>query len=168
MTNQDSWFIEERAFAFASLVLTKHSDVSVRAHAGADMAIDLLVEVLKNGKSTLRFFGVQMVGYIDLPDIRNADERVLAHLPRQRFESTLPLCVFVIGVRKPEGIYRWYVEPVVRDSRPLLERDVESTWQTLDEAGVARLISQVNAWYDALNEASTPKPPSRPSKTGKP
>src|ERR1700739_2015840 len=93
MTKQDPWFIEERAFAFASLVLTKQNDVIVRAHAGADMAIDLLVEVLKDGKSTLRFFGVQIVGYIDLPDIQDADKPVLSHLGRDPLEAMLPISV---------------------------------------------------------------------------
>jgi hypothetical protein len=165
MTKQDRWFIEERAFAFASLVLTKRNDATVRTHAGADMAIDLLVEVLKDGKSTLRFIGVQIVADMDLPNMQNADERVLSHLSRDRSEATLPLCVFVIGVRKPEGIYRWTVEPVVEGGRALLHRGVQAHWQTLDEAGAARLIGQVNAWYDALNGSSTPKPHSRHSKT---
>src|SRR5260370_925311 len=106
MTKQDPWFIEERAFAFASLVLTKRNDVAVRPYAGRDIAIDLLVEVLKAGKSTMRFFGVQLVAYLDLPTIQNTDERILSHLGRDPFEGGLPLCVFVIGVRKPEGLYR--------------------------------------------------------------
>ena len=60
MKKQEPWFIEERGVAFASLVLTKHNDV--RPYAGRDMALDLLVELLKGGKSTRRFFGVQLVG----------------------------------------------------------------------------------------------------------
>lgn len=165
MTKQGPWFIEERAFAFAALVLTKQHDVIVRAHAGTDMAIDLLVEILKDGKSTLRFFGVQLVGYLDLPDIQNADERVLSHLGRDPSEAMLPICVFAIGVRKPEGIYRWIVEPAVDDGRALLHRDVEANWQTLDDAGAARLIGQVNAWYDARKEVPTRKTHGRHSKT---
>jgi hypothetical protein len=164
MTKQDPWFIEERAVAFASLMLTKHNDAIVRAHADADMAIDLLVEVLKEGKSTLRFFGVQLVACMDLPNIESADERVLSHLPRDSSETTLPLCVFVIGVRKPEGIYRWIVEPVIDDGQALLHRDIAPNWQALDETGVAQLIGQVNAWYDALNGRSTPKTHGRISK----
>jgi hypothetical protein len=148
MNKQEPWFIEERAVAFASLVLTSRKDVRVRAHAGADMAIDLLVEVLKDGKSALRFFGVQLVGYLDLPDIRHADERVLSHLSRSPSDS-IPICVFVIGVRKPEGIYRWVVEPIIEDGQPLLRRDGEPNWQALDETGVARLVDQVSDWYDA-------------------
>jgi hypothetical protein len=70
MTKHEPWFIEERALAFASLVLTKRNTVAVRPYAGRDMAIDLLVEILKHGKSTMRFFGAQIVGYLDLPTAR--------------------------------------------------------------------------------------------------
>jgi hypothetical protein len=165
MTKQDPWFVEERALAFASLVLTRRNDVAVRPYAGRDMTINLLAEVLKDGKSSMRFFGAQVVGFMDLPTTRNADERVLSHLGSDPFEAALPLCVFVIGVRKPEGIYRWTVEPVVDDGRALLQRDAEVDWQTLDEAGAARLIGQVNAWYDALGGGSPPKTRGRHSKT---
>jgi len=71
----------------------------------------------------------------------------------------------VIGVRKPEGIYRWIVEPVIGDGRALLDRDTEAGWQTLDEEAVARILRQVNAWYDARNGGSTPKERGRHSNT---
>jgi hypothetical protein len=170
MTKQEPWFIEERAFAFASLVLTKRHDVAVRPYAGHDLAIDLLAEILKDGKSTLRFFGAQLVGSLDLPTIQNADERVLSHLGRDPFAAGLPLGVFVIGVRKPEGFYRWVVEPLVEDGRAMLQphvltpREVQAKWQPLDEAGAERLIAQVNAYYDALNAEAPPKPRGRNSK----
>jgi hypothetical protein len=169
MTKQEPWFIEERAFWFASLVLTETGDVKVRAHAGEDMAVDLLAEVLKGGKSTLRFFGVQIVAYLDLPSIPNADERVLGHFAGNPFEAQLPVCTFAIGVRKPEGIYRWVVEPVVEDGRARLDRrvrskqDAETNWHTLDRAGAARLIAQVNDYYDALQGDLTPKRRDRPA-----
>ena len=163
MTKQDPWFFEERALAFAKLVLTKQHDI--RPHTGRDMGIDLLVEILKDGKSTLRFFGVQLVATMDLPDMQDADERVLvlSHLGRDPFEAALPICVFVIGVRKPEGIYRWVVEPVVDGGRALLQRDVEPNWHVLDEAGAARLIGQVNHYYDALRSDLAPKRRDRPA-----
>jgi hypothetical protein len=167
MKKPEPWFIEERALAFASLVLTRGHEVAVRPYAGRDLAIDLLVEILNNGKSTMRFLGAQLVGYLDLPALRNADERVLSHLGRDPLEAGLPLCAFVIGVRKPEGLYRWVVEPVVADGRAILQPhvhmqpDAQATWQTLDDAGAGRLIAQVNAYYDALNAGSSPKPDGR-------
>src|SRR5262249_23061309 len=138
-------------------VLTEHNDVKVRPSTGNDRAIDLLVEIRKGGKSTLRFFGVQIVADLDLPETQDSDQRSLAQVGRNLLDVALPICVSVIGVRKPEGIYRWVVEPVVQDGRALLHRDMERNWRTLDEAGVTRLIDQVNAWYDALNDGSTPK-----------
>jgi hypothetical protein len=170
MTKQDPWFIEERAFAFASLVLTRRNDVALRPYAGRDMAIDLLAEILKDGKPTMRFFGAQLVGSLDLPTIPKADERVLSHLGRDPFEAGLPLCVFVIAVRNPEGLYRWIVEPVLADGRALLQphapgqRDGQAKWQPLDDTGAARLIAQVNAYYDALTAGSPPKPAARHSR----
>lgn len=151
MAKQDPWFIQERAVAFASLLLTKRNDVVVRPHAGTDRGIDLLVEILKDGKPSLRFFGVQLVGSIDLPDIQGADERIAACLPGNPSEATFPLCVFAIGVRKPEGIYRWVIAPVVDGGQAQLHQEGQADWQTLDAAGAARLIGQVNAWYDAFN-----------------
>jgi hypothetical protein len=159
---QEPWFLRERANAFAKLMLTSHNDVKVQNYAGRDMAINLLVEVIKDGTTTLRYFGVQLKGYLDLPDLEN--ERAFSHLGSDPFEAALPLCAFVIGVRKPEGVYRWTVEPVVEDGRALLHRDVKTDWQPLDEAGAARLIAQVNAWYDALNGNGTPKPRGRHAK----
>lgn len=165
MAKQAPWFVEERGIAFVSLVLTKHHDVRVESYAGRDMAIDLRVEILKKGKPTLRFFGAQLVPFMDLPKMRNADERVLSHLGRDPFEAELPICVFVIGARKPEGIYRWIVEPVIKDGQALLNRNAEAKWQPLDEDNAGRLIAQVDAWYDVRNANSAPKT-RRHAKTG--
>jgi hypothetical protein len=165
MTKQDPWFFKERAVAFSSLLLTERHDVKVQPYAGRDGAIDLLVEALDDGKSTLRFFGVQLIPYMDLPNNPNGDERILSHLGRKPLKAALPLCVFMIGVRKPDGLYRWVVEPVVENGRALLHRNLEDNWLPLDEAGAARLIDQVNAWYDALNGGSPSKPRGRHSKT---
>ena len=154
MTKHAPWFFQERAAWFAKVVLTRRPDVVVGTYAGTDMGIDLLVEVLKDGKSTRRFFGVQLVADMDLPNVKDANGRVRSHLGRDSFEAELPVCAFVIGVRKPEGIYRWVVEPAVDNGRPLLRRDAETRWHALDEAGVDRLIDQVDAWYDARKERS--------------
>jgi hypothetical protein len=155
MTKEDPWFFEERAIAFASLLLTKRRDVLVRPHAGTDRGVDLLVEIPTAGNSAQRrFFGVQMVEYLDLPDVRDVDERVAPAFSGDHCEVRFPLCIFAIGVRKPEGIYRWVVEPAVEDGKALLRRDAETNWHTLDEPGAARLIDRVNAWYDALSGPS--------------
>jgi len=162
MTKQDPWFFEVRAEAFVSLMLTKHNDVKVVPDTGPlhDMALNLRVEILKGGKSISRFFYAQLIAHLDLPDMQNVEAGVRSHgltLERNAVEELAPICVFVIGVRKPEGIYRWSVEPVIVDGQASLNECSKSNWQTLDEQGADRLISQVNAWYDARNGGSTPK-----------
>jgi len=162
MTQQQPWFIDERAFAFASLVLTQGNDVAVRPFAGRDISIDLLAEVLKDGKSTARFFGAQVIGYLDLPSLARVDERVHSHLGRDPFEAGLPLCAFVIGVRIPEGIFRWVIEPIVDGGRArlqahvLTQREAQASWQALDDGAVVRIVEQVNAYYDTLNGRTAP------------
>lgn len=144
MTEKDPWFVQERAGAFVYLLLTKRHDVVVTPQAG--MVLDLLAEVRKGKKTTLRFFGVEIVADIDLPTPETATLRMLS----QRSDATLPVSVFAVGVRKPEGIYCWSVEPVIRDGRATLERVDRPAWHALDEAGVDQLIGQVAAWYEAL------------------
>src|SRR5262249_269236 len=170
MTKEAPWFFEVRAEAFVSLVLTKHNDVKVVPDAGPlhDMALDLRVEILKAGKSIARFFYAQLIAYLDLPDMQNVESGVMSHgltLERNSVEEMVPICVFVIGVRKPEGIYRWSVEPIISDGQASLRECLEAKWQALDEIGADRLIGQVNAWYDARNGGSTPKSQRRHSKT---
>ena len=53
MAEHDPWFIEERAIAYVSLVLTKRNEVTVKGYAGRHMAIDLLIEILKDGADIL-------------------------------------------------------------------------------------------------------------------
>jgi hypothetical protein len=147
MKKEDPWFFEMMAEAFVSLVLTKHNDVKVVPDAGLDhnMDLNLRIVILKDGKPTVRFFGAQLIPYLDLPDLRMAELGVFSHS-----RASVPICVFVIGIRKPEGIYRWSAEPLVEDGRAVLRPNEDPNWQPLDDAGAARLISQVNAWYDAL------------------
>lgn len=116
------------------------------------MTIDLLAEVREEGKSTSRTFAAELIGYLDLPDIQDADERVLSDGGRTASEGKLPICAFVIGVRKPEGIWRWVVEPVIEDGRAVLRPGGKRNWHALDDAGIARLVKQVNAWYGAREE----------------
>jgi hypothetical protein len=163
MKNEDPWFFDLRADAYAKLVLTERHDV--RPSDGTDVGIDLLVEIRTSNAARPRRFGVQLVPSLDLPDLKDADERVLSQFGRNSHEETLPICVFVIGVRKPEGVYRWILEPVVADGQAVLRRDVTTNWTPLDSPGVARLIAQVNAWYDALNGAGTGKTRGQRSKT---
>lgn len=157
MTNQSLWFLEERARAFVSLLLTKNPEVALHPHAGREEELDFLVEVRRDDKSTLRFFGVQLVPFLDLPNPSTVDEEFSSNRDRQLRDVGLPLAIFVIGVRQPEGIYRWLVEPVVEEGHALLRYSESGAWQSLDEGAIARLIERVSTWYEALNGNSSTK-----------
>ncbi|MGH7173524.1 MAG: hypothetical protein ACRELG_24855 [Gemmataceae bacterium] len=50
MIAQQPWFLDERAIAFASLLLTNNAEVAFRPHATErNEGLDLLVEILRNG-----------------------------------------------------------------------------------------------------------------------
>lgn len=162
MTKQHPWFVDERAIAFASLLLTKHAEVALRSQvAGQEEGLDLLVEILRDGKPTLRFFGVQIAASLDMPNPSKVDERICFDVDKLYRTGGLPLAIFAIGVRQPEGIYRWLVEPIVEEDDVALQPQLTGPWQSLDDAGVERLIDRVNAWYEALNGGPTAKPSNR-------
>lgn len=73
MNKTEPWFVMERTKAFASLLLTTRKDLVIQPHQDdSDDGVDLLVEVIKDGKPTLRFFGVQLIGCTALPNIVEA------------------------------------------------------------------------------------------------
>jgi hypothetical protein len=130
---QDPWFFEQRALAFAKVVLTKHHDV--RPLAGTDWGLDLVFEIPANGGSRRRLFGVRIVSFMDLPDTSDIDEQARSRRARNPAIIEFPICDLVIGVRKPEGMYRWDIEPVVDEGRALLSLNRDADWQPLDDGG---------------------------------
>jgi hypothetical protein len=166
MSQPDPWFYRLRSVACASLALTKSGEARVQSQAGPETEIGLLVELLRKGKSTLRIFAVRIIAGMDLPSVEEAESQLPSQLRREAAGAALPLCVFLIGVRQPEGLCRWLVEPVVEDGQASLRRNPEPTWQPLDDAVVNRLLAQVNTWYDALNGPSEAEPRGRTVKSG--
>jgi hypothetical protein len=154
MTKQDPWFYEERAFAFASLALTEVKDVAIRTRPGTDLSLDILVELLRKGQSTLRFFGVQLKPYLDLPEPDKVDHDPGLPADWDPLEAAFPVCLFVIGVREPNGIYRWLAEPVIRDGHAELQAGATNSWHRIDKTEITRLIRQVRDWYDARGGTS--------------
>ncbi len=75
MASNEAWFIEERAGRFASFLLTKNEDVvlqdfTVRFRSDRAAVLDFLAEIRPGGKPTMRFFGVQLLGWLSLPGAR--------------------------------------------------------------------------------------------------
>src|SRR5690606_10814895 len=112
MAKQELGAMRERGEAYASLALTGHicySGPGLRRNRHGHRSF----EILKEGEASGRFFCVQLANCMDLPSIQDADKFVLTHTGKDPFDLELPICVFVIGVRKPEGIYLWVIEPVI-------------------------------------------------------
>jgi len=150
MPKKDPWFVEERAYAFSGLLLTSRNDLFLHQQRGIDKGIDLLVEVLKSGKHAMRVFGVQLKGCISLPNSKEAIKAFSQIRKKSSVEMNLPLCAFLIDVKKNQGYSRWLVEPVVPMGEPRLMWNNDSEWQTLNEDALNTIVSQVTAWYDAL------------------
>lgn len=75
-------------------------------------------------------------------------------LPKHKPEISLPLCAFVIDVRKNVGYYTWIIEPAIESGNAKLLWNGESGWKNLDEAAVHALVDKVNRWYDLMPVAA--------------
>jgi hypothetical protein len=150
MPKSDPWFVSERAYAIAALLLTSRNDLIVRQQYGNDGRVDMLVEVLKNKKHTMRVFGVQLKGFVSLPDLNTADKWFVSSSEKNRTEYSLPLCACLIDVKKKDTYFRWIVEPQVTEGEPHLIRPDAAEWKSLTEKNLDEIVTPVNEWYDAI------------------
>ena len=150
MNEKQPWFVEERATALASLLLTNRKDVVVQPARREDAGFDLLAEVLKNGVSAGRFFGVQVAGRLELPSVEAINRDFRSDGRNGHAEFAIPLCAFLFDVRNNQGVYRWLMEPVLEDGIPKLDRVGDTRWARLDERTVNTIVDQVAGWYEAL------------------
>ncbi len=152
MNDKQPWFVEERATALASLLLTSRKDVLVHVPHSAESAgrIDLLAEVLKDKAAVGRFFCVEVIGRVDLPSIQEIRRTVRLGRKKHQCEYTSPFCVFLFDVRTNHGFYRWLAEPVVVGDEPTLNEQPDGQWLPLNEKVASELVDLVSAWYDAL------------------
>jgi hypothetical protein len=143
-------FLAERAELLAFVYLTRREDVIVNRLASADSGVDFLVTLTLGGVPTGRMFGVQVKAHEG--SVASARE---LHSPgdlslRDLADVPLPLCLFVFTMSDDRGYYGWLKEPVVGAPRaPMLRLVDEVSWDELNDAGLARIIGSVNAWYDA-------------------
>ena len=96
---------------------------------------------------------------LDVPEVAQAERYVLSH-PKLAKGTSVPFCVFAIGVRGPEGRYRWVAEPVIEEGRAYLDTHPRPQWVDLNEEAAAALVRRVSEWYDALQATLTPNTPS--------
>jgi hypothetical protein len=150
MDKGQPWFVEERAIALASLLLTSRKDLVVTHVPAKDHEYDLLVELVKDHHPWARLFAVQVAGVLELPSVQDIEAKLRKVRPKPRQEYSLPLAAFLWDVRRNEGFFTWIVQPVIQNGAPKLDGISKQDWHKLDESAVNKIVEQVNAYYDAL------------------
>jgi len=153
MHEQQPWYVTQRAEALALVSLTSRNDVIIRPeHERAD-GLDLVVEVVDNARPARRVFGVQLQGRVSIAAEETETETFTIQLKDQAWLERLPLpvCQFLFSVKDSVGFYRWLSEPVIdEDGEPKLRLTGADTFKKLDTAALAKIVAEVNQWYDAL------------------
>lgn len=154
MDTQQAWYIGQRTEAMAVEHLTRRSDLEVVKAPSAEMGLDFLVTLHKDGKSSGRIFGVVAKALMsqELPSSSNGT----LHLPDSRLNVTafedfpFPVCVFCFILDSDYGYYRWVSKPEIEaehQAKLSLNADVDLKKLTNEE--IASIVANVNTWYDA-------------------
>src|SRR3712207_1976522 len=100
MNKSKPWYIQQRAEALALVYLTRREDLLVKSQDGLDYGIDYLVEILKDGRSTRRAFGLLLKAY---RSVESEHAATVLMKPQTKFEQRVeelpfPTCVFLFSV----------------------------------------------------------------------
>lgn len=143
-------FFERRAESLAIVYLTRRDDLVVNRVVSPSGAADFLVEVMREGESTGRVFGVRVRAFEHA--VERADELMvpLGGAAAAVSDAPMPYCAFVFTMQDDRGYFSWLKEPATTSrSGPGLKAVREARWRKLDDGGMDRLVASVNAWYDA-------------------
>lgn len=159
MSQDNEWLFEMRGESLAIIHLTRCSDLDVlKLSAGRRLApYGLLVHVTNSETAGVSAFGVETKGTDrSLSEFKKSS--LVRNLYRQREGLTerlrgqyLPICLFVFNIDTEEGIYTWLVESMPGGLTRLVT-ETELHFETLDEAGLNRIVTQVSAWHEAREQ----------------
>jgi hypothetical protein len=147
------WFVAERARALALMHLTRRDDLAV-TEAGRDVGLDYLVSISREDKKP----SVRQFGIVLRATRSPVTEEHLNKVLRPTMQSLLrvgefpfPVCLFHFTMEDNRGYYTWIAEPVLaEDGKPRLQLHAAASCQKLDREALDRIVSQVDAWYDAF------------------
>ena len=143
--------MEQRTHAMTMVLLTGRDDLKV-VESRVE-GIDLFVSILKQGKTTLRQFGLILRGHVR--ELRSPKEAGSAlnsirdQLPEVEPFST-PICVFLANMTGFRSFYAWEFEPTSGANGPRLLHRNPLECKDLNEAALADIVSCVDNYYDAL------------------
>jgi hypothetical protein len=139
----------ERSEALAGVLLTSRQDVRIRDERKHDSGLEFLVEIYTGDHLSTRLFVVEVKGTTSSNP--NDWMQNVKQLFRGRGSPIyLPVCVFVVNVRKNKAFYAWVAEPQVEAKGATLRFHETGTFHPLDPAAVSDIIDRVKAWYDVL------------------
>jgi len=152
-------FMEQRAVALATVLLTRHEDVVV-AHTRFDLGHDLDVYIARNGVTSGRMFGVELKARLNLPRLGRLVDKTqlrlstelrtgLTKAQKRAADLPYPLMYLAFAMDTDQGYYAWLKEPIVAPgARRLSTPEVQyaSAWGNSTHVDVVKLVNQ---WYDA-------------------
>ncbi len=125
------------------------TDLSVRSENKQDDGVDFVV-ALKEPDSTLttKIFVVQVKGTLS-SDQKDWTENV-KQLYKKGKALSLPVCVFVVNVRKNDAAYAWVAEPELKGGGVALNFFEHPEFHELNAEAVDQIIDRVRTWYDSM------------------
>jgi hypothetical protein len=151
--NEQEWFVEERGRALAVMHLTRRDDLTV-TEAGGDLGLDYLVLIARgHEKPSARQFGVVLKaarGPVSEKQRTKVLRTAMQSVVRAG-EFPYPVCLLYFTMENNQGCYAWVVEPLLTEERkPRLRLHSDPSCEELDREALDRIVTRVDAWYDAL------------------
>jgi hypothetical protein len=153
----NSAFLEQRALALATILLTRHSGLIVTAPS-FDSGFDLLVRIADSERPTAKMFAVELKARRSSKEVgtkagsehirlkialRNALSK---HANRLR-DLPFPLLYIVFAMDKDDAYFGWIREPALEPTRiDVADISLAQKWTKETHLHIA---SKVNAWYES-------------------
>lgn len=151
MSKAAPWYLAQRAEALALVYLTRRDDLIVRQQTQGDTGIDYIIEIVSDGRSTGRIFGLQLKARTTALQGSALHKSIGITYEQWMVELPFPLCLFVFIMETNEGYYKWLSEPVVTDDqKPKLRLNAQGSLEKLSDDQLEHIVNRVNKWYDAL------------------
>lgn len=147
------FFISERAENLAMVYLSRSHSVAIE-RMQADYGIDLLVTILLDRLPTGRVFGVQVKGQDKALKGIPGDTVLKLSQEEKSYLKDLPfpVCALFFTMEDDKGYSKWLRYPT--ESSASLYSLAQTSWRSLDEFPVDRIVKEVNAWYDEKSHSA--------------
>jgi hypothetical protein len=151
---EQPWFVGQRAFALASVLLSERKELAVWGQPGPDSGIDILAEITDGDRRTGRLFGVEVIGRLPANGHPLEDGAWTSERAEKIRTLMMPVCVFLIDVRANTGLFAWVLEPHENDQAPpKLVFQATPRWGNLDSAAIDQIVGRTNGWYSMMEAA---------------